>query len=170
MNKKPIVTGILLAILTVILIYWFEPGITPMYQGLLILATAIASVVFLLLGLLRKPDKTLVILIACLFSASLVSCSKDDDDTQAAQLNSFGVLQVHFGNVSINQHHTIVSDSANTVDKITPLGIASDTIHLAPGIYNALVLPIFTQQSNIEYEQFTVTITSGITTTISVPF
>jgi hypothetical protein len=112
--------------------------------------------------------KNILACILILSTFSFSACKKDKADCEE---NNYGILSVSYG-LSSYRHSIIVSNSAAYFDrdKITALGINSDTLHLAPGTYSISISSINADGLAIDTQNGSSTITQCDKSSTSVTF
>ena len=116
-----------------------------------------------------KSLTTLIISFCLLF---LLGCKKDSDQNQPdCKTNNYGVLMVVY---SMNtQMHSIVTtpDAISFKEKISPVGLNVDTVHLMPGVYSVLVKSISNSNTITNQKTFSgISISQCNETRVSVDF
>jgi hypothetical protein len=94
-----------------------------------------------------------------LFTTVFFCCSKEDETTttptvEDCKQKNYGLLTVNYSNLSANHaiDVTVVSDSPvlNTRTKTSNTGVATDTLHLKPGIYRISISRINANGQSLE--------------------
>jgi hypothetical protein len=84
--------------------------------------------------------KKVIGLILLAFVISIADCKKDKPDCEE---NNYGILKITYG-LSSYRHSVLVTHTGTTYfrEKITAIGVSSDTLHLAPETYSVAISSI----------------------------
>lgn len=112
--------------------------------------------------------KKVVGLILVFLAILIFGCSKSKMDCET---QNYGVLKITF-DLSSYRHSTIATLSGTSVfkEKITAIGITSDTLHLTPGTYLLNISSIDGGGAAIDTQNGTKVITQCVEATTSVSF
>lgn len=112
--------------------------------------------------------KKIVGLILIVSAFSFIRCTKSAEDCEK---NNYGVLSVSYG-LSSSRHSILFTPmgSLNSKDKITAIGVTSDTVHIKPGTYNVEIASIDAGGLAIDSQSGTVLIEQCGETTKTVTF
>ena len=83
-------------------------------------------------------------MVVVLLSIVFINCSKDEDSaanpTGDCQTDNYGIVQFNFSDVTARHGITATENTiGNFRDKTVNVGVATDTMHLAPGVYTFVV-------------------------------
>ncbi len=102
------------------------------------------------------------------------SCSKDGSDGDAqnlCEMQNFGVVTINYGSSTVRHGLLITTPQTQVVrEKITPIGIASDTLQLKPGAHIINIASLNEQNQAIDQEDRNVTIVQCDDNSINVTF
>jgi hypothetical protein len=106
--------------------------------------------------------------ILIIFSVVILNCKKDKPDCET---KNYGTLKVTYG-LSSYRHSVVVtpSGSISSREKITAIGVSSDTLHLAPGTYMVNISSIDGTGAAIDSQNGSSEITQCVQASASVTF
>lgn len=112
--------------------------------------------------------KKVIGLILLSFTISISSCTKDKN---ACEENNFGILKITYG-LSSYRHSVLVTltGTSDFREKITAIGVSSDTLHLTPGNYSVGISSINASGLAIDTQNGSSAITQCDESLISVSF
>ena len=112
--------------------------------------------------------KNIIGFILVLFAISIIGCKKSKMDCEE---NNYGILKITYG-LSSYRHSTIATLSGTAIfrEKISAIGLTSDTLHLSPGTYLLNISSIDADGAAIETQNGSKVITQCDESSTSVSF
>jgi hypothetical protein len=112
--------------------------------------------------------KKVIGFILILFAILIIDCKKSKLDCET---QNYGILKITYG-LSSYRHSAIVtlSGTATTREKISAIGLTSDTLHLKPGTYLLSISSINGSGLAIDTQNGSKTITQCVESSTSVSF
>jgi hypothetical protein len=112
--------------------------------------------------------KKVIGLILLAFVISISCCKKDKPDCEE---NNYGILKINYG-LSSYRHSVLVAltGTSGFREKITAIGVSSDTLHLTPGTYSVGISSINASGLAIDTQNGSNVITQCNESLVSVSF
>lgn len=104
-----------------------------------------------------------VALLIISLNVMILACKKEDknqtSNVKDCEKNAYGILKVEY-NSAFHEHSILLTPKNTTIaiEKISPIGILSDTMHLKPGIYQASISALNNMGQVLEESKFQISV------------